>query len=189
MLFSFSSHVDLACHRHLGWGIGWQYSSLQECLQGNCSEPFPSNITDGLGGPPLLPRKPGQCLVVLFGNGLSVVSDTAQNLWIDGLYLRQSPLEDPPDTESTVLAIDRITFGAPLQHAPSVWMSNVTLQGGGGEDVKGLSVSSRVVAEGVHHHSVLLYQYAVSAIGLHGGDVKLFKVLWVLSSAFGYPLF
>lgn len=120
-------------------------------LQGNCSEPIPANITESLSGPALVPRKPGQCLVVFFGNGLSVVSEAAQNLWIDGLYLRQTPLEDPPDTESTILTIDRVTFGAPLQHAPSVWLSNVTIQGSGAGDVRGLAVSSKLVAEGVRY--------------------------------------
>jgi hypothetical protein len=117
-------------------------------VQGNCSEPIPEELTKNLTGPPLLPLKPGQCLVLLFGNAMQIVSETAHNFWIDSLYLRQLPMKDPPDHETTLVSVDKFTSGAPADTAPSVWMSNVTIQGNGEGSVKAVRVSSRLAAEG-----------------------------------------
>lgn len=117
-------------------------------VQGNCSEPFPQEIVDKLSGSDLLPQKPGQCLVAFFGNAIEITSENAHKLWIDGMYFRQHPMEDPPNSESTILSIDRSTFGAPLDTAPSVWMTNVTMQGTEENNARCLRVSARVAAAG-----------------------------------------
>ena len=50
--------------------------------------------------------------------------------------------------ETTVLSVRRPEFEAPLATSPALYLTNVTIQGNGESHVRGLSVSSRVYAEG-----------------------------------------
>lgn len=50
--------------------------------------------------------------------------------------------------ETTVLSVGRPEFDAPLATSPALYLTNVTIQGNGESHVRGLSVSSRVYAEG-----------------------------------------
>jgi hypothetical protein len=51
-------------------------------------------------------------------------------------------------TETAIVKVERSSFGAPLETSPALWMTNVTIQGNGEGNVRGLQVSSRVYAEG-----------------------------------------
>lgn len=113
-------------------------------MQGNCADPFPpeaalglANVrADGTTPPPLLPQKPGQCLLLFTvaadarGHwvGLSLPgTDGVPPMWLDNLYVRTRHRAAPADA----IIADR-----------AAWMTNVTLQGNAQEGPAALWINS-----------------------------------------------
>jgi hypothetical protein len=91
----------------------------------------------GFSGPgDLMPRLPGQCVLVTFKRFL----DIAQHLWLDNLYIRHHPLDEleVPDLLS-------------CWEGCHMWLTSVSLQGdlGKGQDVGSIAVGmGQLYAEG-----------------------------------------
>lgn len=98
-------------------------------MQGNCADPFPTESTLGLqdtpdriDAPPLVPQKPGQCLLLFTINNvrghwsaITLPGKTGVHpVWLDNLYVRTRGAFAPADT----ISADR-----------GAWMTNVTVQG------------------------------------------------------------
>ena len=49
------------------------------------------------------------------------------------------------------MKVERSEFDAPLEQSPALWMTNVTVQGSGEGNVRGMQLSSRLYAEGVRY--------------------------------------
>jgi hypothetical protein len=112
-------------------------------VQGNCKAEIQADLTAHLGSPALLPLKPAQCLVLIDTTLVSLKS--GDNLWLDGLYLRE-------------VATDRRMFAFVVQlFDPSeLYLTGVTLQGTSGPAANGpasggVHAQSNVYAQGTAH--------------------------------------
>jgi hypothetical protein len=91
-------------------------------LQGNCTEPVPAALANGLYGPPLLPLKPRQCLIV---TSQSLVQswrpDPAGAMWLDNLYIRIGNPVTPPGYQPEITVVS----------SRQLYVTRVTIQGNG----------------------------------------------------------
>ena len=117
-------------------------------LQGNCSTPIPETLTLTLAdAAPLQTLKTGQCLVI---SDWSVFGVAGTRVWLEGLYIRMA--ESRPGAGVPIPEL--IPVGDSAGQATSeVYMSNVSLQGNGGQqecEWCGLRANNATVyAEGV----------------------------------------
>ena len=97
-------------------------------LQGNCSTPIPETLTLTLAdAAPLQTLKTGQCLVI---SDWSVFGVAGTRVWLEGLYIRMA--ESRPGAGVPIPEL--IPVGDSAGQATSeVYMSNVSLQGNGGQ--------------------------------------------------------
>lgn len=112
-------------------------------LQGNCSTPIPDAASAGLSGAPMLPPKPGQCLVTFGSSVFKLANSQSQTLWVDGLYLRHLPQEGQ-GSDTTVVSIP----GAATEAGPLAYFTNTTIQGTGSGSLRALLNKGRTYMEG-----------------------------------------
>jgi hypothetical protein len=131
-------------------------------LQGRCTGPFP--LPDELGidkfEPPLMSRKPGQCLIMLTNaaaiptkshalGGMQMEDVPTESvgqsrpseslIWLDNVYIRSENMHGNTlhELEFAVRVRDR-----------DIWMTNVTMQGNHLLGVGAIQVLGRLLAEG-----------------------------------------
>jgi hypothetical protein len=105
-------------------------------MQGNCSSE-PSTAALGLSGPDLLPRRPGQCVLVTDTRFMAV----KQSLWLENLYIRHH-------TTSSTDTHDMLNC---LGQECQLWLNSVRLQEDDSQFVAGASVGvsgGQLYAEG-----------------------------------------
>ena len=109
-------------------------------MQGNCGtdpdEEFLANVNSEV---PILPRKPGVCMLLAPHN---VLYHRSTELWLENLYIRVSRNETTVVEPLSLLTVSDPTFNSRL------WLTDSMLQGDGGASVTGLTVTSRAVARG-----------------------------------------
>lgn len=111
-------------------------------LQGNCtSDPTEEFYASVWGDAPVLPRRPGMCMLL---TPQDVLYHRSENLWLENLYLRVSRNESTVEAPLTLLSVSDPTFQSQL------WITDSMLQGDGGLTVNGLTVSSRAYAGGAY---------------------------------------
>lgn len=123
-------------------------------LQGNCDSPFPDSVTSGLEGAPMLPQRPGQCLLTFDNIFIAAQSSTGKKLWMDSLYLRDS--RGKVNSTSTgdsgqiivMLASGKKYDEAPATTARKLYLTNVTVQGNGVDGSRGLYNTGKLFAQG-----------------------------------------
>lgn len=119
-------------------------------VQGNCTEPPSQALLSRAGlapGPgetstavPLIPLKPGQCLLLTDSSALYVRQGP---LWVDNIYFRLRTTERTLSAEFEP-ALVSVTDGPTGQ----VYLTNVTLQGSNSAASTGLYVSSSAYSAG-----------------------------------------
>lgn len=126
-------------------------------MQGNCASEFPDEMTDGLEGAPVLPQRPGQCLMTFDKIFLAAQSGAGNKLWMDSLYLRDSRgqtnsslAEDGPDSDIIVMLASGKKYDEwPSSTARKLYMTNVTIQGNGMDGSRGVYNTGKMFAQGV----------------------------------------
>lgn len=129
-------------------------------MQGNCELQFPDALTSGIEGAPMLPQKPGQCLMAFDQIFLAAQSSAGRKIWMDNLYLRDSRGEtnsslsdwnpsDPANQIVVMLASGKQYDDLPASSARHLYLTNVTIQGNGVDGSRGLYNTGRLFAQGV----------------------------------------
>jgi hypothetical protein len=98
-------------------------------LQGNCTEPVPAVLAKGLYGPPLLPLKPRQCLIVTSHSLVqSWLPEPAGAMWLDNLYIRIGDRFTPPTFQPEITVVS----------SGQLYLTRVTIQGNGEARVRAI---------------------------------------------------
>jgi hypothetical protein len=121
---------------------------MHACVQGNCSSE-PSAMALGLSEPPLVGRKPGQCVLVT----VEKLLEAGWDLWMDNLYIRLANV----DNLQVRLEAGTGTLLSASNIACNLWLTSVTLQGDSSQPVGPSGVhffGGNMYAEGVHTSSL-----------------------------------
>lgn len=139
-----------------------------ECMQGNCTEAPPAELTAGIQTPPLAPLQPGQCLIATRHNALAVRGQ----MWLHNLYFRAFPEAsgdsatdaigssgEVPAAALKILTLSEVPGGAEL------WMTGCTLQA----DVEAANATgaTAAVAVGMQVAGTVFAEGALRAPALH----------------------
>lgn len=111
-------------------------------VQGNCTTDPSEEFLAQVGGEvAVLPREAGMCMLL---TSHDVLYHRTKNLWLENLYIRVVRNASTVETPLTLLSVSDPTFDTNL------WITNSMLQGDGGPNVTGLTVSSKAHVRGVH---------------------------------------